>query len=244
MPDQLRLRPFRNKGGVIRMMQRLFGTASRDVEALDPITVAAFLTKADRFYGAFDEVIVYDGSGRFNWAWYSAPANALIRNPGGAGSQTHERFWHPGQDILPPSDLAGAAEVFPKGILTGWYFLPSVIMFRFFDSAEVSDEGQVGSIYSFAVFLTASGVSESGDNSLLLGLDTVNGASHRQVYSEHTNSSDPNVLPLFPFPLMPGIRLLFDDITGVADTDLIRVTMTGLWIFTPRLMPATDEQNG
>lgn len=242
MAESLRMRPFRNKGDVKRMMQRLFGSASRDQEAFDPITVAAMLSRADGFYGAFaTEILGVGVADTDTWFWYTEAANALLVNSGGSGISLHEGFWHPGQSILPPP---GSGIAFPKGTMTGWFFLPETIYLQYFDNTRTPINAHVGSIYSYSVQNAFIGGNPADEKNLIpLARYVITTPGDHSIYSVRAVSDDAKVQPLFSFPLLLGTVLVLKDYQGFTGNDIITVTMTGRWFFTPRLLPDTNEQN-
>lgn len=236
-----RLRPFRSIGDVKRMMRRWAGMKTASVEALDPLTVAAFIGKADRFHGAFNANLSVP-SGDFVWPWWEDAADMLLRTKVAAGVEVEKKFWNPGQAILPPT--TGTADVIPLRHLTGWYFLPETIVFQFFDGSTATRKaGHIKTVWSYAAFITKAPAVVDARNLLLLGKFVANGTQEIQPYSVFpcSESADEATQPLYPFPLIAGNSLLFDDVTGLSEGDGVTVSMTGLWIFDPRYITPEDE---
>lgn len=236
-----RLRPFRSIADVKRMMRRWFGMKTASAESLDPLTVAAFIGKADRFHGAFN-LDVGIPVGDIEWPWWLNAADMLLVTPSAANREVQKTFWSPGQSILPPS---GASGVIPSRHLTGWYFLPETIVLQFFDGVTTTRKaGHVKTIWSYAAHIAkVPGTVQDPRNLLLLGKFVANGTQEIQPYSVHpcSESADEASQPLYPFPLIAGNTITFSDISGVAEGDRMTVSMTGLWIFDPRYMTPEDE---
>lgn len=243
MPESLRMRPFRNKGDVKRMMQRLFGSAADDKETFDPVTVAAMLVKADGIPGAFSTVIPWVAGGSpVSWDWWIYPASILFRDSGGADSTRGKGFYNPGQDIM-----LGTTPVdpYPVAPLNGWYFLPDTLAFSFFTSAKVAKAGRVELVNSFSTFepFAAEPTFDDSDprNLHILAKRTTAGDSEIIVFS-------PGIAgfanALFPFPLFIGGKIIIKAATSLIAGDQYVVRMTGRWFFDPHFIPSSEERNG
>lgn len=251
MPESLRMRPFRNKGDVKRMMQRLFGNASVDSETFDPITLAAMLT-GRRFPGAFVSQTTAAGAiTEWPWFWWNVPAGALIRGKDVADATTfvHPRFWNPGKDVH-GSTLVGTEP--PDNPLTGWLFEPEHIIIRFFTAAYATKSARVENLFSYSLYesIVPPAIVDVTDprNLYLLGKEVGNVAQPSQVFARHPAPTvaavGKDTHGLFPIGLVPGQVIIFDGISGIVATDILRFSMTGHWIFSPRFIEAPDERNG
>lgn len=246
MPPTLRMKPFRNKGDVKRMMQRLMGAAARDMETFDPVTIAAFLTKSDSFPGAFSiyrnllSVVLPN-----TWEWWRSPASSIIQNPAGV-SVAHESFWNPGQGILPPTDEAAVPI---RSSLSGWYFTPDHISIRFYTTLDVAKAGLVDIIQNFGMYLSErTPATVSPFDSFILA-QCINVATREvQHFSTSpvtgTGASCPSTHALFPMPLLVGQTLQLSGFNGLIIGDNIAINMTGLWRFNPRFIDDSEERNG
>lgn len=245
MPNR-RLRPFKNKGDVKRMMQRFFATPSRDEETFDALTMAAFLAKGDRFPALFDAQLTLPAPGnKLRWIWWDDVSSMLLRVPTPGTIEAQPLFWNPGEGILPRIAPGGTA---PEKSLTGWYLMPQTIVLQFFTSGRVRKAAHLKSIWSFAGYFPFVPGIDDRENLLLLGRFIANGTQEVQVYSAFPGCGaavgDEAVQALFPFPLIPGNSIILDEDNGTAAGDLLRITMMGTWIFDPRFVQSTEERNG
>lgn len=241
MPPNLRLRPFRSKGDVKRMMQRLFGTAARDLEAFDPVTLGAFLAKADGFPGAFASYLPLNVTVPLRWFWYEDPASSLINGP--PGTELHEKFWHPGQSILPPS----TGQV-PERILTGWYFEASSITLRFYTTGDVAKAGLVQILRSNAAYLPERTPGTiTADDAFILGQAIASGTDQIQHFDRSptvATGTGSTVHGLYCVAMIPGQHIELNGFTGLITGDNVALNMCGRWRFSPRFIDASEERNG
>jgi hypothetical protein len=230
------------------MMERLSAKSLSEEEASDPLTLAGFIAKADNFHGAFDTTIALPAQpADVDFVWWLFPSNSVFTNPAGV-LELSDKFWNPGQSIIPPSsDPAGTFQLSP---MRGWAFLPERIILQFFTSASARKAAHVHRIWSHAAQHQTPGVAAATLNDtrklLLLSRFISNGTREIQIYSAtpgafNVSTADESVQPLFPFPHIPGQRITFSERDGTAEGDLMRVTMTGRWIFSPRYIAPEDE---
>lgn len=238
-----KMRPFRNKGDVKRMMQRLFGTKSKDAEALDPTTMMAMLAKTDGFPGAFSVYETLANVGiPFTWGWWDNPADSLREEPV-LTAQPH--FWNPGQDIAPKSQFF--RYVLKDEVLSGWYFTPDTITVRFFTSGDVAKSALIALIRNWTVY-NRRGI--SGVNADFASIMAQN-ISSANVQIQHFGKSPVTAIgtgstvhALYCVTLIPGYAIAFDNFTGLVNGDKVAIEMCGKWRFSPRFITRSEERDG
>lgn len=243
MPESLRMRPFRSVGDVLRMLQRLFGSKAKARETLSTGEMLAFLQRIDPIPGAFAayQTIINTAAAQ-TWDWWTFPADTILQDPGGA-SVIHGGFWNPGQAILPPKGTIAV-----RTFLTGWYFEPTSLTFRYYTSADNAKNGTTDIIRTFGAYLAARtpGVITPADT-FILARRLVTTLSQIQTFGlcpEQGTATAGTMHVLIPTAIIPGQRIQFSGFTGLVNGDKVALNMRGNWRFNPRFIEASEERDG
>lgn len=247
-------RPFRAPGDVERMWQRL----ARSGPSWDEASLAdkvAFLQAMAPAYAAYDRFHVLSAgqisASQFTFINPFTSGAGLNTNPtGGGGGVPEERFWS--SPVF--AENARTPNAKPSSeFLSGWYFLPKDITLRFYNNGTYAVKN--GNFCEVRSRNIDSGpnlppVSNATESQGIIGLAASGQTKRWQVFSTHGGSANEaaaaNVNQIIPgwlrdFPLLPNANLTFNGLTGLVANDIVRVTITGEWHFSPYYMEPGEE---
>lgn len=252
------IRPFRGPGDVERMWRRLARTGP-DWKDASPIDKATFLQAMSPAYAAYEVFHVLtedeDDDDIFQVRLFSNGA-ALNTDPAGDGfGIPQERFWS--SPVFAESTRQLSIPPNPE-FLSGWHFLAKDITLEFFNAPPAWSR-RTGHVVNIRSPNLDSGPEEPGSITNvrarygLMGVAAYTSATFVQVFSTHGGSgpqspsssgaTNKQIVPgwLRDFPLLPNATFWFEEIGTIGIDNIIRVTMTGEWHFSPYYMEPGEE---